>query len=289
MRVSIGDIKGYKVRGERFAMLTAYDYLTAKLLDDAGIPIMLVGDSLGMVMLGFDSPLPVTLDNMIHHIKAVVRGTKNAHIVGDLPFMTYQVSVTDALRSAGRMMQEGGCQSVKLEGGVHMAETVRRVVECGIPVMGHIGLTPQSVNQLGGFTVQGRSSSAAAKVLEDAKALEQAGAYAVVLECIPAPLAKLITESVSVPTIGIGAGPDCDGQVQVISDILGLFTDFVPRHAKQYARLGDEIGRVAKDYAAEVKAGTFPTAKNSFAMDEKLLEGLKQDLAREQALRGGVR
>ena len=257
-------------------MLTAYDYLTAKLLDDAGIPIMLVGDSLGMVVLGFDSPLPVTLDNMIHHIKAVVRGTKNAHIVGDLPFMTYQVSVTDALRSAGRMMQEGGCQSVKLEGGVHMAETVRRVVECGIPVMGHIGLTPQSVNQLGGFTVQGRSSSAAAKVLEDAKALEQAGAYAVVLECIPAPLAKLITESVSVPTIGIGAGTDCDGQVQVISDILGLFTDFVPRHAKQYARLGDEIGRVAKDYAAEVKAGTFPTAKNSFAMDEKLLEGLKK-------------
>ena len=276
MRVSIGDIKGYKVRGERFAMLTAYDYLTGKLLDEAGIPIMLVGDSLGMVMLGFDSPLPVTLDNMIHHIKAVVRGTKNAHIVGDLPFMTYQVSVTDALRSAGRMMQEGGCQSVKLEGGVHMAETVRRVVECGIPVMGHIGLTPQSVNQLGGFTVQGRSSSAAAKVLEDAKALEQAGAYAVVLECIPAPLAKLITESISIPTIGIGAGPDCDGQVQVISDILGLFTDFVPRHAKQYARLGDEIGRVAKDYAAEVKAGTFPTAKNSFAMDEKLLEGLKK-------------
>src|SRR3990172_8247357 len=276
MRVSIGDIKGYKVGGERFAMLTAYDYLTGKLLDDAGIPIMLVGDSLGMVVLGFDSPLPVTLDNMIHHIKAVVRGTKNAHIVGDLPYMTYQVSVTDALRSAGRMMQEGGCQSVKLEGGVHMAETVRRVVECGIPVMGHIGLTPQSVNQLGGFTVQGRSSGAAAKVLEDAKALEQAGAYAVVLECIPAPLAKLITESVSVPTIGIGAGPDCDGQVQVISDILGLFTDFVPRHAKQYARLGDEIGRVAKDYAAEVKAGTFPTAKNSFAMDEKLLEGLKK-------------
>src|SRR3990172_8356825 len=262
MRVSIGDIKGYKVGGERFAMLTAYDYLTGKLLDDAGIPIMLVGDSLGMVVLGFDSPLPVTLDNMIHHIKAVVRGTKNAHIVGDLPFMTYQVSVTDALRSAGRMMQEGGCQSVKLEGGVHMAETVRRVVECGIPVMGHIGLTPQSVNQLGGFTVQGRSSSAAAKVLEDAKALEQAGAYAVVLECIPAPLAKLITESISIPTIGIGAGPDCDGQVQVISDILGLFTDFVPRHAKHYA--------------AEVKAGTFPNAKNSFAMDEKLLEGLKK-------------
>ncbi|MCL4370362.1 MAG: 3-methyl-2-oxobutanoate hydroxymethyltransferase [Chloroflexi bacterium] len=276
MRTSITELKQMKRRGEKFPMLTAYDYATAKLLDEVGIPILLVGDSLGMVVLGYDSPIPVTLDDMIHHIKAVVRGTTKAHIVGDLPFMTYHTSISDALRSSARLLQEGGCQSVKMEGGELMAETVRRTVESGIPVMGHIGLTPQSVNQLGGFRVQGRDAGAAARLLADARALEQAGAYAIVLECVPSPLAKLITEKVGVPTIGIGAGVHCDGQVQVTSDILGLFTDFLPRHAKRYATLGDEIRRAARDYASEIKSATFPTDKESFAMDEQLLEGLKR-------------
>lgn len=275
MRTSIIELKEMKRRGEKFPMLTAYDYATAKLLDEAGIPILLVGDSLGMVVLGYESPIPVTIEDMVHHIKAVVRGTTKAHIVGDLPFMTYHTSISDALRNAARLLQEGGCQSVKMEGGVPMADTVRRTVESGIPVMGHIGLTPQSVNQLGGFKVQGGNPEAAARLLADARALEQAGAYAIVLECVPSPLAKLITEKVGVPTIGIGAGVDCDGQVQVTSDILGLFTDFLPRHAKRYATLGDEIRRAARDYAAEIKAATFPTAKQGFSMDERLLEGLK--------------
>jgi 3-methyl-2-oxobutanoate hydroxymethyltransferase len=275
MRTSIANLKAMKQKGEKFVMLTAYDHATAKLLDQAGVPILLVGDSLGMVVLGYDSPIPVTLDDMIHHTKAVVRGAQNAHIVGDLPFMTYHASLEEALHNAARLVQQGGCQSVKMEGGVHMAETVRRTVQAGIPVMGHIGLTPQSVNQLGGFRVQGRDFSAAQQLLDDARALEQAGAYAIVLECIPAPLAGLITGKVSVPTIGIGGGPNCDAQVQVVSDILGLITDFVPRHAKRYATLGEEILRVAREYTEEVKAGTFPTAKQSFAMDESLLAELK--------------
>ncbi len=275
MRTSILELKEMKRRGEKFAMLTAYDYATAKLLDEAGIPIMLVGDSLGMVMLGYESPIPVTMDHMVHHIQAVVRGTSKAHIVGDLPFMTYHTSISDALRNAARLLQEGGCQSVKMEGGELMAETVRRTVQSGIPVMGHIGLTPQSVNQLGGFKVQGGSTEAASRLLADARALEQAGAYAIVLECVPAPLAKLITEKVGIPTIGIGAGVDCDGQVQVTSDLLGLITDYLPRHAKRYVTLGEEIRRAAREYAEEVRASSFPTAKQSFAMNEQLLEGLR--------------
>ncbi len=274
MRVSINEIKEMKTKKENIPMLTAYDYSTAKLVDEAGVPLILVGDSLGMVMLGYESTIPVTMDEMIHHTKAVVRGTKRALVVGDMPFMTYHTNISDTLRNAARFIQEAGAQAVKLEGGLTVAETVRRIVECGIPVMGHIGLTPQSINQLGGYKTQGKTPEAAARLLQDAQALEQAGAFAIVLELVPAPLAKLITQKLSIPTIGIGAGPDCDGQVQVISDLLGIFSDFVPKHAKQYAKLAVTIRAALADYIAEVKTGSFPTEEHSSRMDERLLEQL---------------
>jgi len=273
-RVSIHDLKEMKKRGERIAMLTAYDYPTARLVDEAGVPVILVGDSLGMVVLGYDSTLPVTIDDMIHHTKAVVRGSKHAHVVADMPFMSYQAGPEDALRNAGRLMQEAGAQSVKLEGGKTVAETVRRLVEAGIPAMGHIGLTPQSLHQLGGYKVQGKTPAAAVKLLNDARALDEAGAYAIVLETIPAVLAELITERVSVPTIGIGAGSHCDGQVQVLHDMLGLFPDFVPKHAKQYAHLAQDVDRAVREYVAEVTESRFPTEKESFIMDEAALSEL---------------
>jgi 3-methyl-2-oxobutanoate hydroxymethyltransferase len=276
MRVSITQIKEMKQKGEKIAMLTAYDYSTAKLIDETGIPLILVGDSLGTVVLGYGSTIPVTMDEMLHHTKAVVRGTTRALVIGDMPFMSYQVSVEDALRNAARFLKEGGAQAVKLEGGEVMAETVKKIVSYGIPVMGHIGLTPQSINQLGGFRAVGKTPEAAVRVLNDAIALDKAGAFAIVLECVPEPLSKLITETVSVPTIGIGAGKYCDGQVLVINDMLGLFTDFVPKHTKQYARLFETIKKATSDYIAEVQAGTFPTAKQSYAMDESVLAGLKK-------------
>lgn len=275
MRVTINTIKGMKPKGEKITMVTAYDYSTAKIVDQVGIPLILVGDSLGMVILGYESTIPVTMDDMLHHTKAVVRGTKRAMVIGDMPFMTYQISIEDALRNAARFIQEGGAQAVKLEGGVTVAERVQRVVECGIPVMGHIGLTPQSVHQLGGFRVQGKTSEAATSLLEDATALEEAGAFGIVLETVPAPLAALITQRVSIPTIGIGAGVGCDGQVQVINDILGSFTDFVPKHAKQYARLSDIIQSALAEYYDEVRAGRFPTDQHSFSMDESILASLE--------------
>ncbi len=271
MRVTISEIKEMKKKGEKIPMLTAYDYSTAKLVDESGVPLILVGDSLGMVVLGYESTIPVTMDEMLHHTKAVVRGTKRALVIGDMPFMTYHVSVEDALRNAARFIQEGGAQAVKLEGGEVVAEKVRRLVECGIPVQGHIGLTPQSVHQLGGFKAVGKTPDAAVRLLNDAKALEAAGAFSIVLELVPAPLSKLISEKVSVPTIGIGSGPHCDGQVQVVSDLLGLFTDFVPKHAKQYARLCDAIKSAVADYVGEVKAGSFPTSKQSYTMDESII------------------
>jgi 3-methyl-2-oxobutanoate hydroxymethyltransferase len=275
MRITINQIKEMKQKGEKIAMLTAYDYSTARIVDEAGIPLILVGDSLGMVVLGYESTIPVTMEEMLHHTKAVVRGTKRAMVIGDMPFMTYHISVEDALYNAARFIQEGGAQAVKLEGGVTVAEKVKRIVECGIPVMGHIGLTPQSIYQLGGFTVQGKTPEAAIRLLEDARALEQAGAFSIVLETIPAQLARIITDKVSIPTIGIGAGIDCDGQVQVINDILGSYTEFVPKHAKQYARLTDIISKAVTQYHNEVKTGTFPTDKQSFSMDESILAELK--------------
>lgn len=278
MRVTISQIKEMKQRGEKIAMLTAYDYTTARALDEASVPMLLVGDSLGMVVLGYESTVSVTMDEMLHHTKAVVRGAQRALVVGDLPFLAYHLSTEQALRNAGRFIQEAGAQAVKLEGGVKMAETVRRIVDCGIPVMGHIGLTPQSINQLGGFKVQGKTVSAALDLIRDAEALQDAGAFAVVLECVPAPLAKVITERLSVPSIGIGAGVHCDGQVQVVSDLLGLFSDFVPKHAKQYARLADTVKEAVRSYLAEVTAGSFPTGKESFNMDQKVIEEVLQML-----------
>ncbi len=277
MRVTITEIKEMKQRKEKIPMLTAYDYVTAKMIDEAGVPLILVGDSLGMVMLGYESTIPVTMEEMIHHTKAVVRGATKALIIGDMPFMTYHVSISEALHNAAKFIQEGGAQAVKLEGGEVVAEKVRRLVDCGIPVMGHIGLTPQSIHQLGGFKVRGKAVEEAKKLLNDACILEEAGAFAVVLECTPAPLSELITQKLAIPTIGIGAGPDCDGQVQVISDILGLYTEFVPKHAKQYARLAGEIKTAVSSYISEVKSLNFPTTEQSYTMDESLVKQLKAE------------
>jgi len=276
MRITINDIRELKEKGEIITMLTAYDYSTAKIVDQVGIPLILVGDSLGMVVLGYESTIPVTLDVMLHHTKAVVRGTEWALVVGDMPFMTYHTSTEDAMRNAARFIQEAGAQAVKLEGGVTVAEKVKRIVECGIPVMGHIGLTPQSIHQFGGHKAQGKTPEAAVKILEDARALEEAGAFAVVLETVPAQLASLITEKLSIPTIGIGAGPDCDGEVQVISDVLGLYSDIAPKHAKQYARLADSIKAAVTEYVSEVKSKTFPTMEHGYTMDESILSSLQR-------------
>jgi 3-methyl-2-oxobutanoate hydroxymethyltransferase len=273
MRVSVSDIKQMKAKKEKIVMITAYDYSIAKIADESGIPLILVGDSLGMVMLGYDSTIPVTMDVMIHHSKAVARAAKNSMVIGDMPFMTYHISIPEALKNAARFMQEAGCQAVKLEGGVTVAETVKKIVDCGIPVCGHIGLTPQSINMLG-YKAQGKSPEAAAKLLADAIALDQAGAFAVVLETVPAELSKLITSRISIPTIGIGGGPDCDGQVQVVHDLLGLYTDFVPKHAKQYAKLAPEIRTAFTTYLNEVKAGQFPGKEHGPTMDESMLKGL---------------
>ncbi len=268
-RLSINDLRAMKERGEKIPMLTAYDFPTAKLVEQAGVPMILVGDSLGMVVLGYDSTVPVTLEDIIHHAKAVVRGTSRAIVVADMPFLTYQISPEEALRNAGRLMQETGCTAVKLEGGAEVAPTVRRLTDAGIPVMGHVGLTPQSVNQLGGYKLQAKTPAAAVKLMNDAQALQEAGAFAVVLETIPAKVAQRVTAQLAVPTIGIGAGPYCDGQVQVLHDFLGLFQEFVPRHAKRYAMLGDAIEQAVKSYIDEVQRGAFPTAKHSFGMSKE--------------------
>ncbi len=275
MRITISQIKEMKQRGEKIAMLTAYDYSTARIVDEAGIPLILVGDSLGMVVLGYESTIPVTMEEMLHHTKAVVKGTKQAMVIADMPFMTYHITVDDALRNAARFIQEGGAQAVKLEGGVAVAEKISRIVECGIPVMGHIGLTPQSIHQLGGYKMQGKTPEAATNMLKDARAVEEAGAFAIVLETVPAQLATLITQKINIPTIGIGAGIGCDGQVQVINDILGSFTDFVPKHTKQYALLTDIMSSAIAEYYNEVKTGSFPTDKQSSSIDESILAELK--------------
>ena len=274
-RVTVRDIANMKSRGEKIPILTAYDYTTAKLADEAGIPALLVGDSLGMVVLGYDSTIPVTMEDIVHHTKAVARGAKRALIVADLPFMTYQLDSTEALRNSGRLLQDGNAHAVKLEGGERVAETVRLIVDSGIPVMGHIGLTPQSVNQFGGYRVQGKGKKEAEQLIRDAIALEQAGAFSVVLELVPAPLSKLVTERLTIPTIGIGAGPFCDGQVQVVHDILGQYPDFVPSHTRQYARLAETMSQAFSSYMVDVADGNFPSQKESPGMDEKVLEELE--------------
>jgi len=274
-RVSTTDVREMKKRGDKIVMMTAYDYPSARLVEEAGADLILVGDTLGMVVLGYDSTLPVTMEEMIHHTRAVVRGTQRVLVVGDMPFMSYQTGWQDAMTNAARFMKEANCGAVKLEGGVRSAEIVRRLTEAGIPVMGHIGLTPQSVNQLGGFKLQGKTPAAAVQLMHDAQALEQAGAFAIVLETIPAPLAKLLTQRLSIPTIGIGAGVHCDGQVQVFHDLLGLFDAFAPKHARRYAEVGATIREAVARYAADVRSGAFPTAKESFKMDPAALAELQ--------------
>ncbi len=274
-RITINKIREMKQKGEKITMLTAYDYVTAKLIDEAGVPMILVGDSLGMVVLGYETTIPVTIEEMLHHTKAVVRGTSKSLIIGDMPFMTYHLSTEQALSNAARFIQEAGTQAIKLEGGVTVADKVKRIVDCGIPVMGHIGLTPQSINQIGGYKIQGKTPEVAARMLDDARALEQAGAFAVVLETVPAALATLITKKISIPTIGIGAGVGCDGQVQIINDIMGSYTGYIPKHAKQYAQLVGIMSNAISQYHEEVTAGKFPTDANSFPMDESILDTLK--------------
>jgi 3-methyl-2-oxobutanoate hydroxymethyltransferase len=262
--ITVRDVRAFKERGERFAMLTAYDAPTARLVDDAGIPLILVGDSLSMVVLGHDSTIPVTMEEMLHHTAAVARGSSNALIVGDMPFMSYQASVEEGVKNAGRFLKEAGAHAVKLEGGGRVLEIVARLVDAGIPVMGHLGLTPQSVNAFGGYRVQGRDAEAAHRLVQDAKDLEVAGAFAVVLEAVPAPVAKEVTESLSVPTIGIGAGPHTDGQVLVIHDLVGLTQGRTPRFVKRYAEVGEAITGAAKAFAEEVASGAYPAEEHTY-------------------------
>lgn len=263
-----------KNNNQKISMLTAYDYSIAKMVDAAGIDSVLIGDSLGMVFQGHESTLPVTVDEMIYHTKAVVRGVKNALVITDMPFLSYHISKEEAIRNAGRLVKEGGAEAVKIEGGALFVETIKAIVDAQIPVMGHIGLTPQSVNAFGGFKVQGKDEESAKRILEDAKLLEKAGVFAITLECVPDKLAQLITESVSIPTIGIGAGKNCDGQVLVINDMLGMFSDFVPKFVKQYAKLNVVIKAAIQNYISEVKEGKFPTDEHTFDMDSGVLEKL---------------
>ena len=267
--VTVPRLRKMKRDGERITMVTAYDATFARLFDDAGMDVLLVGDSLGMVVQGQDSTLPVTVDEVIYHCRAVARGTRRAHLVGDMPFLSWQVSTEQALTNAGRFLSEGGAQSVKLEGGVDAAPTIERIVHAGIPVMAHVGLTPQSVHAMGGFRVQGKTEDAAARVLADAKAVAEAGAYSLVLEGIPTDLAKRITDEVAIPTIGIGAGPHCDGQVLVCYDLLGLTRDMKPKFVKRYAEFFEEGVAAARRYGDEVRAGVFPSEEYSFGNVKK--------------------
>ena len=263
-----------KENGEKLTMLTAYDYSTAKLIDEAGVNSILVGDSLGNVILGYEDTISVTMEDMIHHGAAVARGAKNALVVIDMPFMSYQTSVYDALVNAGRLMKEGRGDAVKLEGGVEVCPQIKAIVDAGIPVCAHIGLTPQSINAFGGFKVQGKSEVAAKKLLEDAKAVEEAGAFAVVIEGVPAKIAALIAEQLHIPTIGIGAGKDCDGQVLVYQDMLGMFSDFTPKFVKRYANIGEVMKEAFQNYIKEVRDGVFPAEENTYKVDDSVIEKL---------------
>ena len=263
-----------KQNGEKITMLTAYDYSTAKLIDEAGINSILVGDSLGTVILGYEDTLPVTMEDIIHHTRAVARGAKNALVVADMPFMSYQTSVYDAVKNAGRLIKEGGAAAVKLEGGASVTEQISAIVKASIPVVGHIGLTPQSVNVFGGHKVQGRNEESAKQIIEDAKAVERAGAFALVMECVPAKLAEVITKTVSIPTIGIGAGAGCDGQVLVYQDMLGMFSDFCPKFVKKYADVGEMMKEAFEQYKNDVQSGAFPTQEHTFKIDDEIIEKL---------------
>ena len=281
--VSIMDIKQAKQEGRKLVMVTAYDYPFGLMADEAGVDMVLVGDSLGMVVLGLDSTVPVTVEMMIHHIQAVVRGCKHPLVVGDMPFMSYNTGIRDAIINSGRLMKEGGCDAIKLEGGVDFAPVVEAIVKAGIPVQGHIGLTPQTASALGGFKMQGKDAAAARRIVEDAKALEAAGAFSIVAEAVPAPLGKLIAESVNVPVIGIGAGVDVDGQVLVTHDMVGLFDKFIPKFVKQYTQIRPTIIDAIKAYGDDVRGTSFPTDKHSFGMSDETLAELKKSLDKKDS------
>lgn len=273
-RVTTATIKAKKQKQEKISMLTAYDYSMASMVDEAGIDMILVGDSLGMVYLGYENTLAVTMDDMIHHTKAVARGTQNAMIVGDMPFLSYHISIKEAVRNAGRFVQEAGAQAVKLEGGQERIPVVKAILDAQIPVVGHIGLTPQSVNQFGGFKVQGKDLETAQKLIRDAKLLEEAGVFCIVLEGVPTKLAERITAEISIPTIGIGAGHHCDGQVLVINDMLGMFKGHIPKFVKKFANLEPLIMEALRAYKSEVEAGTFPGEEHGFTINDEILEKL---------------
>ena len=264
MRLNINNISEMYKNGEKISAITAYDFTFASLADSVGFPIILVGDSLGQVALGYDSTVPVTMSDMLIHVKSVVRGAKKSLIIADMPFMSYQSDISDAISNAGRLIKEGGAQSVKLEGGAKIANTVAKIVDCGIPVMGHIGLTPKSVNQLGGYKVQGKSEKEKEKLIADAKAIESAGAYSIVLELIKSDLAEEITKEISIPTIGIGSGPNCSGQIQVIHDVLGLSLGESYKHSRQYLDLRKSVPEALKQYLKDSNSGDFPSSKESF-------------------------
>jgi 3-methyl-2-oxobutanoate hydroxymethyltransferase len=275
-QVTILDIQQAKAQGRKLVMVTAYDYPFGLLADQAEVDLVLVGDSLGMVVMGLDGTVEVTMEDMIHHIKAVMRGCKGPLVIGDMPFMSYNTSIRDAIMNAGRLLKEGGCESIKLEGGVDFAPTIESIVKAGIPVQGHIGLTPQTASALGGFKMQGKDASAAKQIIDDARALEDAGVFSMILEAVPAPLGKLVAEAVNVPVIGIGAGPDVDGQVLVFHDVVGLFDRFVPKFVKQYTNVRKIIIEALKEYNREVVEGSFPGPEHSFKMPDEALDQLKK-------------
>lgn len=274
MKNTVTTFQQMKENHEKISMLTAYDYSTAKLVDGAGVNSILVGDSLGNVMLGYEDTLAVTVEEMIHHGRAVAKGAKNALVVVDMPFMSYQTSVYDAMVNAGRIMKETHCGAVKLEGGAVVCPQIKAITDASIPVCAHLGLTPQSINAFGGFKVQGKTEAAARKLLEDAKAVEEAGAFAVVLECVPAKLAELVSQTISIPTIGIGAGNGCDGQVLVYADMLAMFSDFSPKFVRKFANVGEIMTQAFKDYDAAVKEGSFPAPEHTYKIDDEVIEKL---------------
>lgn len=274
MKKTVSTLQQAKENGQKITMLTAYDYSTAKLIDEAGIDMILVGDSLGNVILGYEDTISVTMEDMIHHGAAVSRGVKETMVVVDMPFMSYQISVEEAVTNAGRLMKEGRANAVKLEGGKSVCPQIKAITQAGIPVVAHLGLTPQSINALGGYKVQGKSEDAAKKLLEDALAVQEAGAFALVLECVPTKLASLITKKLTIPTIGIGAGNECDGQVLVYQDMLGMFSDYVPKFVKQFAQVGEIMKKAFSDYKEEVASGAFPAEKNSYKIDDEVIDKL---------------
>jgi len=275
-KITVSNFRESKRTGRKITMLTAYDYPTAKIIDQSGIDAILVGDSLGMVVLGYEDTTRVTMEDMVHHTKAVVRGAKRAMVVADMPFLSYHMGIYESVRNAGRLVNEAGCKAIKLEGGEEVVEDIKAIIRAGIPVMGHLGYTPQSINVFGGHKAQGKTFETAKKIYRDALLLQEAGVFAIVLECVPYKLAKFITEKLEIPTIGIGSGAMCDGQVLVIHDIIGMFRDFVPRHTKRYADVGEVLENSVKSYIKDITEGVFPTEKNSFTVEDEVIEALEK-------------